>query len=324
MINIIIPCYNCRETLPNTLHSLVAQTQKRFMVTLVQDGNEPFNDISDIEEDYSDLLNIKYIINNNNVGPGLARQRGIESNNLCEYITFLDSDDMMLPYAIEIMNRETQIHKPDVLITDFVHHSKYEGLTDITGRDANTWLHGKVYRAEYLANKYIHFPIEIKYNEDAYFNTLALNLTKNIYTVKKPTVLWIDNSNSITRSDKNFSINCIPEFIEGQALVSSELVMRGRHKQDTSLFAKIINNIYKYYQKGLYYKVTECYKEELALKNFFLMPEVISMLENKEFQSKLIIFNRQVNKDKSYPDSQTLENFIQKYYNDFYFKGANE
>ena len=37
MVNVIIPTYKARETLPAALDSLVAQTKKMFIVTISQD-----------------------------------------------------------------------------------------------------------------------------------------------------------------------------------------------------------------------------------------------------------------------------------------------
>ena len=48
MVNLIIPTYKARDTLPAALDSLVAQTKKMFIVTIVQDADN---------EDYTDIIN---------------------------------------------------------------------------------------------------------------------------------------------------------------------------------------------------------------------------------------------------------------------------
>ena len=46
MVEVGIPVYRAKATLPNTLDSLVAQTYKEFVVTLSIDGdNEDYDDI---------------------------------------------------------------------------------------------------------------------------------------------------------------------------------------------------------------------------------------------------------------------------------------
>ena len=47
MVNLIIPTYKARDTLPAALDSLVAQTKKLFIITIVQDADD---------EDYTDII----------------------------------------------------------------------------------------------------------------------------------------------------------------------------------------------------------------------------------------------------------------------------
>ena len=47
MFNIVIPVYKARDTLPELLNCLTAQTYKMFIVTISQDGDG---------EDYSDII----------------------------------------------------------------------------------------------------------------------------------------------------------------------------------------------------------------------------------------------------------------------------
>lgn len=100
MFNIIIPVYNSLNTLPKTLDSLVAQTRTdNFIVTIVQDGDDVIYD--DLIANYQARgLHISLTKLETNEGPGLARQTGINRTPLlCDYIMFLDSDDILLPYA---------------------------------------------------------------------------------------------------------------------------------------------------------------------------------------------------------------------------------
>ena len=97
MINVIIPAYNCRTTLGRTLSSLVAQTDPNFEVIVVDDCST--EDIKSIVDDYRDKLSIVYIRNERNLGCGMSRQVGID-NATQKFITFLDSDDMFMPYTV--------------------------------------------------------------------------------------------------------------------------------------------------------------------------------------------------------------------------------
>lgn len=313
MINIIIPCYKCENTLPLTLNSLVAQTNKKFIITLIQDG--PETNIEEIVNNYKDKLNINFIKLKENVGPGLARQEGINKNILCEYLLFLDSDDMLLPYAIEILNRESQLNKPDILISQFINHNLY-GITKIMDiSKANTWLHGKLYRAEFLLNNNICFSSKIKYNEDACFNLKALNSTNNIKVIELPTLLWIDCKNSITRSDNNFEINSIPDFIIGQ--IEATLFLLDKNNCSVKLLAKNINNIYNQYQKYIFYTNKKEESVEKELKEFLTRTQIKEILNNKVFKKLLLYYNHKEKIEKFTCEEETIFCFIRRFVPEF-------
>ena len=185
MVNIIIPIYNARETLPKTLDSLVAQTKNLFMVTLVQDADNI--DYSDIVEEYRHRgLNITLEVLSENVGPGLARQRGIDMSSQFEYVMFLDSDDLLQPRAIDVLTREVKKNDLDILSSSFV--VERPGVDTYVKGDgsASTWVLGKIYRRAYLVDNNIRFAENIRLNEDSYFNLVALNCTDKKSYVDEP------------------------------------------------------------------------------------------------------------------------------------------
>lgn len=58
------------------------------------------------------------------------------------------------------------------------------GTGGVIDNDNNTtWLHGKIYRIDFLKDNDIRFLDSIKYNEDAYFNLVAAFLAKRRFHV---------------------------------------------------------------------------------------------------------------------------------------------
>ena len=51
MVNLIIPVFHSKETLPDALNSLVAQTKHMFITTIVADGDG--EDYSEIVKEYT-------------------------------------------------------------------------------------------------------------------------------------------------------------------------------------------------------------------------------------------------------------------------------
>ena len=60
MLDIIIPAYNCRDTLPRALGSIVAQTKKeKCIVTVVDDCST--EDLKPIIDNFKSYIKINYI-----------------------------------------------------------------------------------------------------------------------------------------------------------------------------------------------------------------------------------------------------------------------
>ena len=123
MVDIIIPTFRARGTLPAALDSLVAQTKKMFIVTVVQDCDG--EDYSDIIEEYKRRgLKVRLIQTEKNGGPGAARQRGMDSDKMSEFFMFMDADDILNPRAVEILSREIKLHNADLATSDFLVNEK--------------------------------------------------------------------------------------------------------------------------------------------------------------------------------------------------------
>lgn len=310
MINVIIPCYNSTETLPKTLDSLVAQTQSRFLVTVVDDYSE--ENMLKIVNDYEDRLNISYLRLTENGGPGVARQAGIDNNSMCEYLMFLDADDMLMPQAIEVLNREANKNKPDILVSAFIQQNKYGIDRIVHSTETATWVHGKVYSCSFLRNKNIHFPERLRINEDGAFNTMALNMTNNIYRTSVITVLWVDNKNSLTRKDRDFIVTCIPSYIEGQVYAYNFLLDN----------IEIVENlhaglayIYNYYQVMDYNKLSLSEKAEKELGNFLLKIKNLGYFKEKSFRKGIIktLCDKKNTFNYDYFEKATFEQWLKKY-----------
>lgn len=309
MINVIIPCYNSTETLPKTLDSLIAQTQSRFFVTVVDDCSE--ENMLSIVNDYEDKLNINYIRLTENGGPGVARQAGLD-NSICEYVMFLDADDMLMPQAMEVLNREVNKNKPDILISAFIQQNKYSIDRIVHSTETATWVHGKVYNCSFLRKNNIRFPEELRINEDGSFNTMALNMAENIYRTSVITVLWVDNKNSLTRKDKNFTIDCIPSHIEGQIYAYNFLL---DNKGIISSLPIGLVHIYNYYQVMDYNNLSLSIKAEKELEKFLLKINNLGYLKNQDFRKNIIktLCDKKNTFDYEYFEKITFEQWLKKY-----------
>ena len=244
MVNIIIPVYKGKDTLPKTLDSLIAQTEKKFFVTIVQDCDG--EDYSDIIKNYSARLHINLLSMDTNSGPGMARAKGLEASKMFDYIMFLDADDMLMPNAVSTLYKEAKRNNADIVSSAFIWEQTYASNRTLLKEDNTaTWVHGKIYRTEYLRSKGINFIPELKFNEDAYFNLVALNSTDKIFYINETTHIWRDNKSSVTRSDKDFSINNAEGYIMSQIYGLLKL-FEINDLVSSDLIAFTIINIYKH------------------------------------------------------------------------------
>jgi glycosyltransferase involved in cell wall biosynthesis len=216
-IEIIIPAYNCTKTLNRTLASLEAQTYDDFYVHVIDDCST--EDIVSIINQHKSNLNIKVTRNEKNLGCGMTRQVGIDSTD-ADYIAFLDSDDVLMPYTVETW-ASMAISNPEY---DIFHSYFYEqeninsNPALILHKDGFTWCHGKLYKTEFIRKWNIKNLPEVKYSDDSFFNSMCTELG-SMGIIPMPLYIWINNSDSITRAkNSSYKIEKYFDFIHAMRL----------------------------------------------------------------------------------------------------------
>jgi glycosyltransferase involved in cell wall biosynthesis len=96
-ISVIIPLYNKGKHVRRALDSVFSQTYKDFEVIVVDDGSS--DEGPDIVRKYNDTR--LRLIQQDNLGPGAARNRGIRETT-GRYAAFLDADDEWLPDFLKV------------------------------------------------------------------------------------------------------------------------------------------------------------------------------------------------------------------------------
>lgn len=236
-IDIIIPCYNSAKTLPATLASIAMQSIKdKCNVYICDDCGT--DDYTDIITTFSTILDITCLKSEHNGGAGLARQMGID-NSKSLYIVFIDSDDTFSnSFAIEMLYQK-MIEKPnnDVVVGDFEEQIDKNGKVDFISHGFNPiWLHGKMFKRDYLDNFNIRFNAT-RLNEDVYFLGLIWATTENIVHLDKAVYTWRTNENSLTRNitDNLARYKVIVGFVDNQIKLYQEKKRRGIENTNISV-----------------------------------------------------------------------------------------
>ncbi len=100
MVSVIIPAYNAQAYLGECLESVLAQSFYDWEAIVVDDGSTDCT--FEIAQKYSALDRRIRVLSTDNKGVSSARNSAISCIK-GEWFTFLDSDDMLYPYALRAM-----------------------------------------------------------------------------------------------------------------------------------------------------------------------------------------------------------------------------
>jgi glycosyltransferase involved in cell wall biosynthesis len=230
-LQILVPQYNETEnTIKNLLDSIEIQQkvdlQNDIGVIIVNDGSN-IHLSREFLDGYS--YKIDYYLNEHK-GVSATRNSCLQ-NSTADYIMFCDADDMFYNvYALYTIFEK--IEKGfDILIPPFIEEFKEK---DIVGRsyiiheNDTTFVHGKVYRKQYLIENDIVWNTELTLHEDGYFNTLAKIFAKSVEICEEPFYLWKWRDDSVCRKENNWVMNTHDYFISSKKALIRELISRDK------------------------------------------------------------------------------------------------
>ena len=109
---IIVPIYNSAECIEMCLQSLLHQkTNYTYKIICVDDGST--DQTESILQKYKKFSNVE-IIRQKNAGVASARNKALK--NICgQYVLFVDSDDLLPEYSIELLMSTAIKNKADIV-----------------------------------------------------------------------------------------------------------------------------------------------------------------------------------------------------------------
>ena len=111
LVSIIVPVYNRERSISYCISSVLALDYENFELIIVDDGS--VDNTLMICRTYAEKDNRIKIISKGNEGVSVARNVGIDASN-GDYITFVDSDDVVLPSHLDVLLRYSSI---DLVLT---------------------------------------------------------------------------------------------------------------------------------------------------------------------------------------------------------------
>ncbi len=201
-LQIVVPAYNVSKYITQCMDSIVYQkTKYSFIVKVVDDGSTDNTALT--LKTYESIKNV-CVIHQENKGFSGARNTALGLIE-AKYVMFVDSDDYLLPEAIEAL-----MSRAEAADADIVEGSSYKFLNNhITKR----WNHeetisnnghrlfgfawGKVYKAEMF--RHVHFPKDYWF-EDTVCALILHPMAQKITTTSKQVYAYRTNFKGISRN----------------------------------------------------------------------------------------------------------------------------
>ena len=114
MISVILPVYNVENYLQYAMDSLKKQTYKNFEIILVNDGST--DNSGKLCDKYSEKYSNVKVFHKENGGLSDARNFGVKKAK-GEFITFLDPDDYLEAYSLELLAGIQEKYNCDIVST---------------------------------------------------------------------------------------------------------------------------------------------------------------------------------------------------------------
>ena len=198
LVSIIIPVYNAGKYLSDCLDSILSQSYSQLEIILIDDGSR--DDSLSLCKQYAARDERVSFIHQKNGGPGAARNAGLEQAT-GEYLLFFDSDDVVLPNAIETMIKA--VDGQDLVIALFsLRTSSGKSVRGLIKQDMyldklaflekfSIWpgayyysaLWNKIYKRSIIEENKIRFRTDFIWGEDCLFNMNYYLYVKQIHLI---------------------------------------------------------------------------------------------------------------------------------------------
>ena len=198
LVSVIVPCYNSEKYIERCIISILNQTYNNIEIIIIDDGSTD-SSLDIIKRLSNNYDNIKYI-HQSNSGVSAARNKGLSNAN-GDYITFVDSDDTILPEMYETLMELIVSHKADISHCSYqrikgnnikklggtnlveVYDSKTALAYLLKGEKFSPSICNKLYSKKCISN--IRLNTEISINEDYLFNYFLFCNSKKIVYIDK-------------------------------------------------------------------------------------------------------------------------------------------
>lgn len=174
-----------------------------------------------------------------------------------KYVMFCDADDMFFSSlginTILAYGKKEFDAFASLFYEEIVNRKTGERIYAKREHDS-TFVHGKVYRRQYLIDNGIVWHPELKGHEDSCFNILAQKMTKRFVYCNVPFYLWKWRDDSICRKDRLYIPQTYKYMIDSNEILVQDFLKRGDLK-DAILYANsMLYGAYYTFNKPIWYE----------------------------------------------------------------------
>lgn len=227
-LSIIIPVYNIEAYLPRCLDSILNQTFKDFEVIIVDDGTKDLS--GTIADEYAKTDNRISVVHKENGGVSSARFEGIKQAK-CEYIGFVDGDDIVDKDMFEVLINNAKMFSADISHcgykmvfpdgrTDYYYNTgniieqdNFTAVKDLLeGKFIEPGLCNKIFKSEIVKDIILNNVVDssIKINEDLLMNYYLFKKAKKAVYEDRCLYHYMVHKNSAATSSINSNKLCDP------------------------------------------------------------------------------------------------------------------
>lgn len=261
-LSIIIAAYNSEKYISKCLDSIVNQSIREKEIIIVNDGST--DQTREIIERYSKNYNFIHVINQDNSGQGVARNKALTMAK-GKYITFVDSDDFIsYDYSYEKLINECEENELDILIFKYniIKNNKKISTSNIgenkiysddniirkflTTDEIEGFCWNKIFNRKVIIEKNIKFLEEQKF-EDIPFVVEAILNAKNIKFFDEDIYNYILHDESTTG---NINISNLIDEVISMELCIDKIKAKYQNEFDEAIcnFIKKKVSLYKIYR----------------------------------------------------------------------------
>ena len=190
-----------------------------------------------------------------------------------DYVMFCDADDCFMS-VLSLYTIFAFIDQGyDAIVCDFmeeVKDRKTGRLFYFPHKRDVTFVHGKVYRRQFLIDNGIVWHPDVKVHEDSGYNSLAIKVAKTVKYCETPLYLWRWRDNSICRADPLYVPKTYTRMIYSNGWLVKDFLDRGMFDQAKYYVAVLVYGTYFMLNKPIWldpmnakyrYETEKCFQE---------------------------------------------------------------